>query len=250
MVLARILWLQGLPEQALRTAQENVEDARTLDHALSLCGALELPCLVAIWSGDLPVAERSVTALLDYSARHALAVRHRGARAFHGALLITRGEMGGGLEILRTALAELRETSFVPYYPVLLGALAQGLAGAGQPAEGLATIDEALGKSERDEERWWLAELLRIKVELLLLADGPDAIGAAEEHFQDALRWARQQGALSLELRSATSLARQWHQEGRSASARDLLAPIFARFTEGFATADLRAAKSLLDSLK
>ena len=250
MVLARILWLQGFPEQALRKAQENVEDARRVDHALSLCGALELPCLVAIWSGDLPVAERSVTALLDYSARHALAVRHRGARAFHGALLITRGEMDGGLEILSTALAELRETSFVPYYPVLLGALAQGLAGVGQVAEGLTTIDEALNKSEHDEERWWLAELLRIKAELLLLADGPHAIRAAEEHFQEALRWARQQGALSLELRSATGLARLWHRQGRSASARELLAPIFARFTEGFATADLRAAKSLLDNLE
>ncbi len=143
MMLARVLWLQGFPEQARRTAQANVEDARAVDHALSLCNALEVPCLVAIWSGDLVAAERSVTALLEHSARHALAVRHVGARCFNGALLIERGEVGGGLELLRTAVDELRETSFVPYYPVTLGALAQGLAGVGQVAPG--TRDDRRG---------------------------------------------------------------------------------------------------------
>jgi len=249
MVLARILWLQGFPDQALWTAQSNVEDARAIDHALSLCNALEAASLVALWNGDLAAMEGSVATLLDHSARHALAVRHRGARCLNGALLIKRGEVGDGVELLRTALDELRETGFVPYYVFLLGTLAQGLAGIGQADRALASIDEALGKSERDEERWCIAELLRIKADLLPLEGGPGTVPAAEEFLEQALRWTRRQGVLSLELRVATSLARLWHRQGRTEPARELLASVYGRFTEGFGTADLRAAKALLDGL-
>jgi predicted ATPase len=249
MILARILWLQGFPEQARRTAQEAVEDARAVDHALSLCNALEMPYLVAIWSGDLVAAEHAVTALLEHSTRHALAAAHRQARCFKGALLIERGEAEDGLELLRTAVEEIRETGFVPYYPVTLGTLARGLAGVGEVAQALATIDEALAKSERDEERWWIAELLRIKAELILMTGAPGAGPAAEEHLQQALEWARRQGALSMELRCATGLARRWLEQDRPDPARDLLAPVHGRFTEGFDTADLRAAKAILDQL-
>jgi len=183
-----------------------------------------------------------VTALLDYSARHALAAWHRPARCYDGVRLIKRGEVGEGLELLRTGLDD------VPYFPFMLGMLAQGLAAAGHVAQAAATIDEALAKCERDEERWWFAELLRVKAEVMLSAEGADAAAAAEAHLQDALSWTRRQSALSLELRCATDLARLWHQQGRTAPARDLLAPTYARFTEGFDTADLRAAKTLLDA--
>ncbi len=248
MVLARILWLQGFPDQALRTAQSNAEDARAIDHALSLCYALEAACLVALWSGDLPAAERSVAMLLDHSARHALAVWHARGRCLNGVLLIKRGEVGGGLPLLRDALDELRETGFVPHHTALLGTLAQGLAGSGEIAQGLATIDEALARSERDEEHWCIAELLRIKGELVLLEGAPGAAPVVEKHFQHALHWTRRQGILSVELRCATGLARLWHAQGRTEPARELLAPVYGRFTEGFGTADLRAAKALLDS--
>jgi predicted ATPase/DNA-binding SARP family transcriptional activator len=250
LILSRILWLQGFPDQGLRLAERNVDDARAIDLAVGVCYALEIASLVSIWSGDLVATERYVTALLDYSARHALAAWHRPARCYDGVRLIKRGEVGEGLELFRPALDELRGTSFVPYYPVMLGALAQGLTGAGHIAQALATIDEALAKCERDEEHWWIAELLRIKAEVKLSAEGADAAAAAEAHLQDALSWTRRQGALSLELRCATDLARLWHQQGRPAPARDLLAPIYARFTEGFATADLEAAKALLESAR
>jgi predicted ATPase len=243
--------VQGFPEQAWRTTQDNVDDARTLDHALSLCNALEIPCLVALWCGDLAAMEHSVAALLDHTTRHALAVRHQAARCFSGALLIARGKARDGLDVLRPALGELRETSFVPYYPVLLGTLAQGLAGIGQPNDALETIEEALGKCERDEERWWIAELLRIKAELLLSSRGISDAGKAdaEEQLQHALRWTRHQGALSLELRCATDLARLWRAEHRTEQARELVAKIYDRFSEGFTTADLRVAKTLLENL-
>jgi predicted ATPase/DNA-binding SARP family transcriptional activator len=249
MILARILWLQGFPDQALRTAQDNVEAARAIDHALSLCYALEAACLVPLWIADLPAAERSVAMLLDHSARHALTVWHARGRCLNGVLLIKRGEIGGGLPLLRGALEELGETGFVPHHTALLGTLAQGLAGSGEIAQGLATIDEALARSERDEEYWCIAELLRIKADLLLLAGGPGAAAAAEEQFQQALDWTRRQGILSMELRCAVGLARLWHGQGRIAPARELLAPVYARFTEGFDTAELRAAKAILDQL-
>jgi hypothetical protein len=154
-----------------------------------------------------------------------------------------------GFELLRAALDELRETGFVPYQTGLLGTLAQGLAGIGLIAKGLATIDEALARSERDEEHWCIAELVRIKAELVLLAGGPGAAAAAEELFQQALQWTRRQGILSMELRCATGLARLWHQQGRPGPARELLAPVYGRFTEGFDTPELQAAKTLLARL-
>lgn len=248
LILSRVLWLQGFPDQSRRLTEREVEDAGAIDLAVGVCYALEVAFLVAVWSGDLVTAERHVAALLDYAERHALAAWRRPARCYDGVRLIKHGEVAEGLEVLRTALDELHESSFVPYYPVMLGTLAQGLAASGQLARALATIDEALAKCERDEERWWFAELLRIKADVMLSADGANA-ATAEAHLQDGLSWTRRQGALSLELRCATDLARLWHQHRRTAPARELLAPIYARFTEGFATADLESAKALLSSL-
>ena len=247
MILARILWLQGFPDQARRTAEENVEDARVVDHALSLCNALEVPCLIEIWSGD-GGAGRSVTALLDHSARHALDVRHRGARCFHGALLIERGEVSGGLEFLRTALDELREMSFVPYYPVTLGALARAWPGSGRslrPSRRLTRRSPSPSVTTSAGDRGAPAYQGRAGP----AAGGPGAARAAEELFRQALEWARGQGALSMELRGAIGLARLWQAQGRSGEAGELLAPIHGRFTEGFDTADLQAAKTLLDRI-
>jgi hypothetical protein len=248
LILSRILWLQGFPAQGLRLAERNVEDAKANDLAVGVCYALEVASLVSIWSSDPVATERYVTALLDYSVRRGLAAWHRPARCYDGIRHINRGDVGEGLKLLRNALDELHATSFVPYHPFMLGTLAQGQAAAGHIAEARATIDQALTKSERDEERWWIAELLRIKAEMISLAEGLEAAPTVELHLQDALAWARRQGALSLELRCATDLARLWRQHGQAARARELLAPIYARFTEGFATADLEAARALLES--
>jgi predicted ATPase len=123
----------------------------------------------------------------------------------------------------------------------------EGLGHAGQIAQGFEAIDEALARSERNEDRWCVAELLRIKGELLLLQGVSGAAAAAEDHYQQALGWARRQGAFSWELRAATSLARLWRDQNRSTEAIALLAPVYDRFTEGFETDDLKAAKALID---
>jgi predicted ATPase len=120
---------------------------------------------------------------------------------------------------------------------------------AGEIAKGLATVDEAIARSEETEEHRLITELLRIKGELFLLQGAPAAAASAEGHFQQALDWARGQGALSWELRTASSLARLWRNQHRVKEARELLGSVYARFTEGFATADLQEARSLLEQL-
>ena len=170
-------------------------------------------------------------------------------RCFEGVLLIKRGDSDAGARLLRAALGELPEAAFHMDSAVLLAELAEGLGGAGQIAEGLAAVDEGLARAERTGGRWCVAELLRKKGELLLLRGAPAAAAGAEDCFRQALDWSRRQGALWWELGSATSLARLWHQQGLTEPARELLAPVYRRFTEGFDTADLRAAKVLLDEL-
>jgi hypothetical protein len=249
-ILAHLLWLQGFPEQAVRASQSSVDGARASQHALSLCNALaQAACPIALFVGDLTAAEHWVAMLIEHSERHALAVWHILGRCLKGVLLIRRRESAAGLPFLQAALEELRRTGYLLRYIGFLGALAEGLGGAGQVAEGLMAIEEALARSERNDARWCMAELLRIKGELLLSKGAPNAAAAAEDHFRRALDWARRQTALSWELRAATSLARLFREQGRSADATALLQPVYDRFTEGFDTADLKAAKALLDEL-
>ena len=111
-------------------------------------------------------------------------------------------------------------------------------------------MERALARAKRLEEGWCFAELLRKNGELLLVRAAPNDVANAEECFRQALEWGRRQDALSWELRSATSLARLYHRQGRTPQARKVLAPVYRRFTEGFKTADLLAAKALLDALR
>lgn len=250
-IYAHVQWLQGFPDQAVRTSQNSVEGAEASGHALSLCNALaQAACPIAMFVGDLAAAEHWITMLIEHAKRHALAVWQIWGRCWMGALQIKRGEIVTGLPLLRAALDELCRTGYVLRYTGFLGMFAQGLGGAGQVPRGLTTLAEAFERSERGHGRWCMAELLRIKGELLLLEGAPNAAAAAEDHFRQALDWARRQGALSWELRCAISLARLWHRQARRNEARELLAPVYDRFTEGFATADLGAATALLADLR
>ena len=161
-------------------------------------------------------------------------------------LVIQRGDVTTGLQLLRAGFDEIGEARSAVLRLIEL-LMAEALGRAGQNAEGLAAIEEAIARSERTEEHWAMAELVRVKGELLLLQGAPGAAAAAEDHFRQALDWARRQGALSWELRAATSLARLLRDRDRIGEARDLLAPIYDGFAEGFGTADLQSAKRLLD---
>ena len=126
----------------------------------------------------------------------------------------------------------------------------EALGRTGQIDDGLIMVDATIDHCERTEERWLFAELLRISGELILLQGAEGAATPAEDHFRRALDWARRQGALSWELRAAMSLARLLHDQGRPADAMALLGPVYGRFTEGFETVDLQAAKALIDVLQ
>jgi predicted ATPase len=128
--------------------------------------------------------------------------------------------------------------------------LAEGLGAHGQSAEARAAIEAAIAWSEHSGERWCMAELLRVKAEILRLEGTPAALGAAEDQYLQALECARSQEVLSLELRAATSLAQAWMHQGRRESAEKLLAPIYGRFIEGFDTIDVKMASALLERLR
>jgi predicted ATPase len=133
-------------------------------------------------------------------------------------------------------------------YTEYLGILAQGMAGLGQIGKALATVDQALARADRGAERWYVAELLRIKGEFLVQEATVQSVSAGVDCLKKALDVAQEQGALFWELRAAISLARLRVKQDRHDDARQALATVYDRFTEGFETADLRCAKAILES--
>jgi hypothetical protein len=247
--LSKVLWVQGFPEQAVRAGQDALDEARALDNPMMLCSALgHAACPIAVANGDLDAADRLVTHLLDSSTKNSLPAWNAQGLCLKGELLLARGD-SAGLPLLQSSVDCLRDAKFAFLYVIHLGALAQGLGVAGRTAEARLVIDEALEWSDRKEERRCMAELLRIKGELLRLNGSSGADGMPEDCFLQVLDWARRQEALSWELRVAISLARLWCEQNRIAEARGLLLAVHDRFTEGFDTADLRTARALIGEL-
>ena len=155
------------------------------------------------------------------------------------------GGPAAGLPFLRTTLEEFRRSPKRggPYHAGPLGAHAEALGAAGCVGEGLGAINEALVMAANDDMRISVPELLRVKGDLLGLECGSDA--SVEGLFWQAIELARQQGALSFELRVSASLARLLRDQGHSANAKAFLQPVFSQFTEGFETTDLKASKAL-----
>ena len=248
---ARVLWLQGFGDQARRLTESLVDYIRPRDHMLSFVYSLLIAaCPIALYVGDLTTADDHVSVASDVATRNGLEIWKVWAQCFKGVVLIKRGEHGAGAQLLQSGLERLPEPAIHHHMSLLLAELAAGLGGAGQVTEGLGVVDKALARAEQTEAGWCLAELLRTKGELLLLERVPSAVATAEACFQQALDVARRQGALSWELRSATSLARLWRGQERVNQARKLLGPVYRRFTEGFETADLVAARTLLASVR
>jgi len=249
--LARVLSLQGSLDQAIHNAQTSLVDAQAMDHILSVCYALgEAVCPIALMTGDLAAAERSVAMLNDMVTKHGVTVYKSLGPHLEGELLIRRGEFAAGSTVLRAALGRLPTAGGVKRRNSwFLGVLAEGLAGAEQLTEALATIDEALAQADRSGQHWCITELYRVKGELLLQEAGDQSIPAAEDCLQRALGIAQEQGALFWELRAALSLARLRIRRDQQDDARRILAPVYDQFTEGFETADLKQARALLEQL-
>jgi len=246
-ISTQILWLQGFPERSSQAARSVLGDALECGHPASLCQALAwCGCRIPLRLGDLETAESSIARLEGEAQRHGLRSYHALGLGFEGQLCAKRGDIVAGERLLRDCLDGLRNAQYENIYTGFLSGLAEILAAAGRLEEGLAVADEALQRTERNQAFWWMPEALRIKGEILLLSDKANAM-TAEDHFRRSLDLAREQKALSWELRSGMSLARLWGVRGRIREGRDLLTTIYDRFTEGFETADLRAAMQLLD---
>jgi predicted ATPase/DNA-binding winged helix-turn-helix (wHTH) protein len=244
--LAPVLWLLGFPDQAARAAEAAIEDARAANHAMSLCHALAFgACPTALLVGDVPSGERYAHLLMDHATRHGFTRWHAYSQAFRGVLVIKRGDAGAGLQLLREGSKELGGFTTLRFMDFLMP---EALCQAEEIAEGLVTVDEAIARSRETEEHRLTPELLRVKGELALREDGGEAAATAADLFHRAADLAHRQGALSLELRAAISLARLLRDQGRSVDALALLRPVYDRFTEGFDTADLKEAKLLLDA--
>jgi predicted ATPase/DNA-binding winged helix-turn-helix (wHTH) protein len=249
-MLARVLLLQGFVDQANRNAQISLEEAQATNDKLAICYALRNGvCPLALTIGDLATAEWSVAMLVDLVARQGMAFWTSWGSCLEGQLLIRRGEFAKGSTLLRSAIDARVRAGWLMRIPEFLGVLAEGLAAIGRLAEALATVEEALCQSYRDGQRWFIAELLRIKAELLLQEAGSDPISVAEDYLFRAIGEAQQQGALLWELRAALSLARLRVRQDRHGDGRQLLTPIYDRFTEGYETPDLKSARAMLDVL-
>ncbi len=243
------LLFQGHPDRALAEGLEALADARALSQPYALAFALHVHCLLRQVRGDRAELGELAAGLVALAAEQGFPHFVATGTFFRGWALFAAGgaedpaiaEMRRGLAAKRATGAEIK----VPYY---LGLLAAAETRAGRAREALPLLAEALARVERTGERWFETELHRLQGEALL-AVSPGDRGTAEACFRRALAAAERQGAKWWGLRAATSFARLRRDQGRRAEARDLLAPVYAVFTEGFALPDLVEARALLEEL-
>ena len=252
-MLARALWLQGFAEKARHEAEASLEELRGADHRLPFCRVLYFGfCRIVPMTGDFAAAERAIRRLIEVAASLNAPFWQTAGRLLEGKLLAERGEFAQGAAVLRDALDTCNRTGWRISYPEFKGAFAQARAGLGEVDAALGAVNEAVASAGQGEngQVWYVPELLRLKGEVLLRQTSKQAVRAAADCFARAAAMAREQGALFWELRVALSLARLLRAEGRSADASGILQPVYDRFTEGFATADLKAAEVFLDDLR
>jgi predicted ATPase len=251
-MLARALWIQGLTDQALNEARLSLEELQGTDHQILLCQILNQGISrVATMTGDFATADREIARLIEVATGFNAHVWETVGHFLKGNLLVERGEFAQGLLVLRDAFETCDRTGWRLSYAEFKGVLALGLARTGRLDEALVALDDAMAADREgaDGRGWYAPELLRIKGEVLLSQAGDQSTLAAEDCFDQAAQMAREQGALFWELRIALSLARLRASQGRRREARTLLASVYERFTEGFATADMQAARTMLEEL-
>jgi predicted ATPase/DNA-binding winged helix-turn-helix (wHTH) protein len=247
---ARILWLQGDANQALRLVEQNIEEGRANGHALTFCSVLgQAACPIAFLSGDFEAAERYGEMLLEHAERHAISLWRLWARCFKGMVKVKRGDIDTGLAVLRHELDRVGAVKILPRFLLPLGELAHSFGQANEIDKGLASVEETLARCEARHELWYVPELLRIKGELTMKSSQGKSFSEAEQCFSEALILARRQGALFWELKNALSLARLRITQDRKADAKQILAPLCDAFANDVRTADVLEARALVDKL-
>jgi predicted ATPase len=242
------LWILGFPEAALADAEHACEHAREIGQAPTLMYALLVTLLVLVSCGKYVTATKQFEELVALADQKSSLFWKALGMLQQGCVLVLTGKASAAIEMIKSAVAALRSTGTTVWFPFGLSYLAKAYAELGQFDDAWRSIGEAISTIEATKERWFEAETNRIAGEIALKSPEPDA-AKAEEYFERALKVARQQQAKSWELRAAMSLARLWRDQGKVQQARELLAPVYGWFTEGFDTRDLKEARALLDEL-
>jgi predicted ATPase len=242
------LWHLGHTRRALDRSQEALNLARDLSHLHSLALALVWAAWLRQFRREGLVAREHADAAVALCAEQGFPLWMSMGTILRGWALAGEGRGEEGLAQMRQGLADLRATGAGLWRPSFLALLAEAHGRTGTPDDGLGVLDEALAIASKSGERFYEAELHRLQGELLLVGRARNE-PRAEKCFREALGIARRQEAKSFELRAASSLAHLWIKQGRRAEARNLLAPVYGWFTEGFETPDLKDAKALLDEL-
>jgi predicted ATPase len=242
------LWFLGYPDAALGDADQALRDAREIDHAATLMTALTFTSFSLIFCGNYAAASAQSDELIPLAdEKGALAWKALGMMN-QGWLLALTGKASNAVELITSGMTAYRSTGSTNWVPLRLLYLATAHAELGQLDDAWRCIDDAIETIERSKEKWGEAEVHRIAGEIALNSVAPDP-EKAEACFDRALTVARAQQARSWELRAAMSMARLWRDQGKRDQARELLAPVYGWFTEGFGTLDLKDAKALLGEL-
>jgi predicted ATPase len=242
------LWMLGYPDAALADVESARKDAREIGHAVTLIYALFAGSMTEFLCGNFAMATaeaRESVALAD--EKGALVFKAVGTVTL-GCSLAESGEAGDAIQMIATGITALRASGATLWASLHMSHLARAYTMLGQFDDAWSCINEAITAVDTTKERWWEAEVHRIAGEIALKSPQSDA-AKAQANFERALAVAREQQAKSWELRAAMSLARLFRDQGERNKARDLLAPVYGWFTEGFDTLDLKEAKTLLDAL-
>ena len=243
------LQLLGYPEQALAYIHDALALAHTLSHPYSLAYVRCWAAMVSQFRRDESAVHEHAEAAVALSTKQGFTQWVANGTHMRGWALAMQGQEEEGLAQIRQGIAAVRATGAALTVPYLCTLLADVSAHLGHTEEGLQVLAEAHTLMEQQHERWWEAEIYRLRGVLLLRQTGTSQ-AEAEAWLRRALDVARHQEAKSLELRAAISLSRLWQQQGKRNEARGLLAPIYGWFTEGFETPDLGEAKAFLVELE
>jgi predicted ATPase len=243
-----VQWLLGYPEAALADAEQALKEAREIRQAAALMYALIFTSLTHMLCGNYAAASaQSDEVVALASEKGALLFKAIGILN-QGCVLPLTGKAADAVQMITSGITALRSTGATFRLPLYLPYLATAYAELGQFDDAWRCIAEAMTAIETTKETWFEANVCRMAGKVALKAPEPDA-PKAEVFFERALAVARAQQAKSWELRAAMSMARLWRDQGKRDEARELLAPVYGWFTEGFDTLDLKEAKALLDEL-
>jgi predicted ATPase len=242
------LWLLGDPKAALADHEQALRDAREIGHAATLMYALSNTTMTHIFCGSYATATALTNELVALADEKGALFWKAYGMMHQGCVLAMTGKSTNAVQMLISGFNALRARGTTLYMPWYLSLLAVAYAELGRNDDAWRCLGEATTTMETGGERWFEAEIHRTAGEIALMEPEPDA-AKAEAYFERALAVARKQQAKSFELRAAMSMARLWRDRGKRDEARELLAPIYGWFTEGFDTLDLKQAKALLDEL-